>query len=67
MSSRKKQQASIYLEPAQAQRLKALSRRTRVPQAAYLREGVDAVLERHERELKRKDQEAESGRVQEGR
>jgi hypothetical protein len=38
---------SLYLEPTQAQALKALSTRTRVPQQAYLREGLDLVLERY--------------------
>jgi hypothetical protein len=36
-----------YLEPEQAADLKALSARTRVPQQAYIREGVDLVLARY--------------------
>lgn len=35
-----------YLEPEQAEALKALSDRTRIPQQVYLRKGVDFVLRR---------------------
>lgn len=38
-----------YLEPAQAEALKALSDKTRVPQQAYIREGVDIVLAKYRR------------------
>jgi predicted DNA-binding protein len=40
-----------YLEPEQAAELKALSERTRVPQQAYLREGVEYVLQFHRERL----------------
>jgi len=43
----KKVAATVYLEPEQVEALRALSKRTRVPQQAYLREGVDAILERY--------------------
>jgi hypothetical protein len=36
-----------YLEPAQAAELKALSERTRIPQQAYIREGIDVVLAKY--------------------
>ena len=36
-----------YLEPEQAEALKALSKLTRKPQQEYLREGVDLVLARY--------------------
>ena len=36
-----------YLEPEQAKALKALSERTRVPQQAYMREGIEYVLEKY--------------------
>jgi hypothetical protein len=36
-----------YLEPKQAEELRALSSRTRVPQQVYIREGIDAVLARY--------------------
>jgi hypothetical protein len=40
-----------YLEPEQVAELKALSERTRVPQQAYLREGVEHVLKFHRERL----------------
>jgi hypothetical protein len=36
-----------YLEPEQAAALKTLSALTRVPQQAYIREGVDIVLTKY--------------------
>ena len=38
-----------YLEPEQADSLKGLSERTRVPQQAYVREGIDLVLAKHKK------------------
>jgi predicted DNA-binding protein len=38
---------SVYLEPEQAGALKALSERTRVMQAVYLREAVDLLLAKY--------------------
>ena len=38
-----------YLEPAQAAELRALSERTRIPQQAYIREGIDVVLAKYRR------------------
>ena len=35
-----------------ADRMKELSRRTRVPQAAYFREGLEEVLKRHDTSAK---------------
>ena len=43
----KKAQLSFYPETHQYEDLKALSERTRVPQQAYLREGLDYVLEKY--------------------
>lgn len=40
---------SVYLEKKQADELKALTERTRVPQQEYIREGVDAVLAKYRR------------------
>lgn len=40
----KKIPVQAYLDPEQAEGLKALSAATRVPQQAYIREGVDIVL-----------------------
>ena len=36
-----------YLDPEQADALKALSVRTRIPQQAYIREGVEHVLAKY--------------------
>jgi hypothetical protein len=38
---------TVYLEPEQDEQLKALSERTSVPVAAYIRKGIDLVLEAH--------------------
>lgn len=43
----KKAQLALYLDPAQADALKVLSLKTRVPQQVYLREGLDLVLRKH--------------------
>jgi hypothetical protein len=43
----KKVAATIYLEPEAAESLKALSARTRIPQQVFLREGLDAILEKY--------------------
>ena len=45
-------QVSAYLDVEQADRLRDLSERTGVPQAVYLREAVDVVLEKHNEEVK---------------
>jgi hypothetical protein len=42
-----KKPVQAYLEPEQAEALKALSQRTRVPQQAYLREGIEYVLAKY--------------------
>lgn len=44
---RRKITTTVYLEPEQDDLLKALSERTNVPVAAYIRRGVDLVLEAH--------------------
>ena len=49
----KKSQVSVYVEPEQAAALRELSRRTRVPQQVYMREGVDMVLHRYRAELRK--------------
>jgi hypothetical protein len=43
----KKEPLMLYAEPEQADALKELSARTRIPQQAFLREGLDYVLEKH--------------------
>jgi hypothetical protein len=44
---------SVFLEKTQIERLKALSGVTRVKMADYIREGVDMVLARYQKELKK--------------
>ena len=39
---------SIYLDIAQVERIKKLSEITKVPQAVYVREGLDLLLEKYE-------------------
>jgi hypothetical protein len=48
----KKQLLSLYAEPEQATALRQLSERTRVPVQVYLREGVDYVLRKHQKQKK---------------
>ncbi len=47
----KKVSTTVYLTPEQLDALKALSERTRVPVAEYIREGVEMVLQRHNADL----------------
>jgi len=44
---RKKIPTTVYLTPEQAEALRVLHDRTKVPVAEYVREGIDLVLERH--------------------
>jgi predicted DNA-binding protein len=46
--SRKKLSTTIYITPEQAERLKLLHDRTKVPIAVYIREGIDMVLKHYE-------------------
>lgn len=48
---RKKISTTIYLEPEQVARLAELSRRTKIPQAVYFRQGLDLILDMHSEEL----------------
>lgn len=43
----KKVSTTIYAEADQMQRLKALSARTKVPMAEYIREAIELVLGKH--------------------
>ena len=45
---------SLYIEKEQVESLIKLSKRTRVPQAVLVREGVDLMLKKREKELQRK-------------
>lgn len=49
--SRKKISTTIYITPEQADRLKLLHERTKVPIAVYIREGIDMVLEKYDHVL----------------
>jgi predicted DNA-binding protein len=46
--SRKKISTTIYITPAQSERLKMLHARTKVPIAVYIREGIDMVLQHYD-------------------
>lgn len=49
---RNKQQKTVYFEPEQDERLHALMKRTGLPMAKYIRDGIDMVLEREEARLR---------------
>jgi hypothetical protein len=49
--SRKKVSTTIYITPEQAERLKQLHDRTKVPIAVYIREGIDMVLRHYDHVL----------------
>lgn len=49
----KKALRSVYLDSDQVERLKKLSAITRVPQAVYIREGLDLVMDKHEKKIKK--------------
>ena len=45
--SRKKISTTVYITPEQDALLKELHRRTKVPMAEYIRQGIDLVLEKY--------------------
>lgn len=49
--SRKKVSTTIYITPEQAERLRLLNDRTKVPVSVYIREGIDMVLKHYEHVL----------------
>ena len=49
--SRKKVSTTIYITPEQAEQLKLLHDRTKVPIAVYIREGIDMMLKHYEHAL----------------
>jgi hypothetical protein len=49
--SRKKISTTIYITPEQAERLKMLHERSKVPIAVYIREGIDMILKHYEHML----------------
>ena len=42
---------SIYLDITQVERIKKLSEITKVPQAVYVREGLDFILRKYEEQI----------------
>jgi len=49
--ARKKISTTVYITPEQDEKLKLLNRKTKVPVAEYIREGIDLVLDRHREHL----------------
>lgn len=49
--ARKKTSTTVYLLPEQVDRLRALSDRTHVPVAEYIRQGIDLILDKHRRDI----------------
>jgi predicted DNA-binding protein len=49
--ARKKISTTVYITQEQSDRLKLLHKKTKVPVAEYIREGIDLVLERHKDNL----------------
>jgi predicted DNA-binding protein len=49
--ARKKISTTVYITPEQAERLKLLHERTKVPVAEYIRQGIDLVLDAYRGEL----------------
>jgi predicted DNA-binding protein len=48
---RKKISTTVYITQEQSERLKLLHKRTKVPVAEYIREGIDLVLARYAEQL----------------
>lgn len=49
--ARKKISTTIYITPEQDEKLKLLNRKTKVPVAEYIRQGIDLILEQHKEQL----------------
>lgn len=49
--ARKKVSTTVYIEPEQADQLKVLHERTKVPVAVYIREGIELVLAKYQHVL----------------
>ena len=50
---------TVFIDEITAARLNKLSALTRVPKAVFIREGIDLMLDKHEKKLKRKRQKRE--------
>ena len=49
--ARKKISTTVYITQEQSEQLKLLHKKTKVPVAEYIREGIDLVLEKHKQHL----------------
>jgi hypothetical protein len=49
--ARKKISTTVYITQEQSEKLKLLNKKTKVPVAEYIREGIDLVLEKHKQLL----------------
>ncbi len=49
--SRKKISTTVYITEEQNEKLKALNKKTKVPIAEYIRQGIDLALEKYKKEL----------------
>ena len=49
----KKKLITLYIDESQLNRLKALSKKTRVPRSEYIREGIEYSLNKYERKIKK--------------
>ncbi|MFQ5901694.1 MAG: ribbon-helix-helix domain-containing protein [Thermodesulfobacteriota bacterium] len=52
-----REKISVFLDKTQIENLKALSGFTRVKMADYIREGIDIVLDKYQKELKKAQKE----------
>lgn len=50
--TKRRVRVALFLDPTQHEKLRTLSQMTRVPWAAYVREGVDIVLKKYSRKRK---------------
>jgi len=51
LMSRKKISTTIYITEEQNERLKQLNKKTKVPVAEFIRQGIDLVLERYKNQI----------------
>ena len=49
--SRKKISTTVYITEDQNEKLKILNKKTKVPVAEYIRQGIDMVLERYKNQI----------------
>ncbi len=49
--SRKKISTTVYITEEQNEKLKALNKKTKVPIAEYIRQGIDLALEKYKNQL----------------